>query len=321
MELFGVNKPVNQIQPLLSVCVPTYQHKDYIRDCLDGILMQQTSFPYEIILGEDESTDGTRGICVEYANKYQDKIRLFLRSRKDVIHISGNPTGRFNLTENFKAAKGKYIALCDGDDYWTDPYKLQKQVDLLDKNPEYSICFTDCLICDEHGSPLLMHGLGEQARANIEQRDLCSGKFFRVPTVVFRNIIRTFPKEFYKVYNADIFLFCLLLNYGKAGYINEVTANYRQHEGGIWSFKDRAFMIKNNLNTYITLLSIIDNKNRPQLLANIRFRYKRLDNYYRENKQFINILKTRCRFIFHRLKYRDFKFPRVKSLIIRTMKW
>src|SRR5690606_32143685 len=109
----------------------------------------QTTFPFEIILGEDESSDGTREICIQYAAKHPDKIKLFLRSRKDVIYINGNPTGRYNFIENLKACTGKYIALCEGDDYWTDPLKLQKQVDFLEGNPEYVGCFHSTLIADE----------------------------------------------------------------------------------------------------------------------------------------------------------------------------
>ncbi|MEQ6122351.1 glycosyltransferase [Reichenbachiella sp. MALMAid0571] len=130
----------NDSLPLVSVCVQTYQHVNYIRECLEGILMQKTSFQFEIVIGEDESNDGTREICVEYAEKNPDKIRLFLRSRKDVIYINDNPSGRFNFIENLKATRAKYIALCEGDDYWTDPLKLQKQVDVLEANPEYGIC-------------------------------------------------------------------------------------------------------------------------------------------------------------------------------------
>jgi cellulose synthase/poly-beta-1,6-N-acetylglucosamine synthase-like glycosyltransferase len=112
--------------PLVSVCVMTYNQADYIEDCLEGILMQKTDFPVEILLGEDGSSDGTRKICIDYANKYPDKIRLFLHHRENNIKINGKQTGRFNFLYNFYAAKGKYIALCDGDDYWTDHLKLQK---------------------------------------------------------------------------------------------------------------------------------------------------------------------------------------------------
>src|SRR5690606_9059601 len=109
----------------------------------------QTTFPFEIILGEDESSDGTREICIQYAAKHPDKIKLFLRSRKDVIYINGNPTGRFNFIENLKACSGKYIALCEGDDYWTDPLKLQKQVDFLEAYVDHTICWTNYQILED----------------------------------------------------------------------------------------------------------------------------------------------------------------------------
>ena len=127
-------------KPLVSVCIQTYQHAGFIAECLDSVLMQHTNFSFEIILGEDESKDDTRKICKEYAEKYPSKIKLFLRSRKDVIYINGKPSGRFNLIENLKSCQGKYIALCEGDDYWVEPLKLQKQVDLLEKNPQLIAC-------------------------------------------------------------------------------------------------------------------------------------------------------------------------------------
>lgn len=124
--------------PLVSVCVQTYQHGRYIEECLDSILMQRTNFAFEIILGEDESTDGTREICLSYAKKYPNIIQLILRSRKDVILINGKASGRGNMLENMRRARGKYIAFLEGDDYWTDPEKLQFQVDFMEKHPE---CF------------------------------------------------------------------------------------------------------------------------------------------------------------------------------------
>src|SRR5689334_382568 len=103
MEYLGVDKIVNKAKPLVSAIVLTYQHAPYISQCLESILMQQTNFPFEIIVGEDESSDGTREICEKFAENYPDKIRLFLRSRKDVIYYNGSPTGRYNFLENLKA--------------------------------------------------------------------------------------------------------------------------------------------------------------------------------------------------------------------------
>ncbi len=105
--------------------------------------MQKTNFQFEILLGEDASTDGTREICIEYAKKYPNKIKLFLHSRENNIKINGQQTGRFNFLYNLSSACGKYIALCEGDDYWTDPLKLQKQVDFLEANPESAMVCTD----------------------------------------------------------------------------------------------------------------------------------------------------------------------------------
>jgi glycosyltransferase involved in cell wall biosynthesis len=129
--------------PLVSVNIITYNHEPYIVQAIEGALMQKTNFPYEVLIGEDDSSDGTREICKEYAAKYPDKIRLFLNDRKNVIYINGQPTGRWNFINLLKKAKGKYIAICEGDDYWTDPYKLQKQVDFLEANPEYGLVHTE----------------------------------------------------------------------------------------------------------------------------------------------------------------------------------
>ena len=116
------------MDPLVSVCVVAYEQKDFIRQCLDSILGQKTNFEWELIIGEDGSTDGTKEICEDYAKRYPDKIRLQLRSRQEVIHINGRPTARYNIIQTIKASKGKYIAILEGDDYWTDPRKLQKQI-------------------------------------------------------------------------------------------------------------------------------------------------------------------------------------------------
>lgn len=127
-------------KPVVSVCVLTYQHVNYIRKCIESILMQQTDFLYEILLGEDQSSDGTREICIEYAQKYPDKIRLFLHHRENNIKINGRHTGRFNFLYSLFSARGKYIAMCEGDDYWTNPFKLQNQVDEMEANLDINIC-------------------------------------------------------------------------------------------------------------------------------------------------------------------------------------
>jgi glycosyltransferase involved in cell wall biosynthesis len=121
--------------PLLTVRTYTYQHKDYIRQCIEGVLMQKTTFPFEYIIGEDFSTDGTREIVFEYAQGYPHIIR--------VITADYNVGGEANVVRCRQRTHGKYIALCDGDDYWIDPLKLQKQVDFLETHPEYGLVHSD----------------------------------------------------------------------------------------------------------------------------------------------------------------------------------
>lgn len=119
--------------PLVSIVCITYNHEPYLRQALDGFLMQRTTFPVEIILAEDCSTDGTRAICEEYAKRYPDKIR-YIWSETNVGAVA-------NERRAIEAASGKYLAFCEGDDYWTDADKLQLQVDWLETHPDYSVCW------------------------------------------------------------------------------------------------------------------------------------------------------------------------------------
>jgi glycosyltransferase involved in cell wall biosynthesis len=221
--------------PMVSVCVLAYQHAPYIRECLDSILMQQTSFPIEILIGEDESTDGTREICQEYAAQHPDRIRLFLRSRKDVIFVAGKPTGRFNFVETIRATQGKYIALCDGDDYWTDPLKLQKQVDYMETHPECVGCHhwhryaisSEAGVYEECEAPTEHQGYWPEPIATSQ--DIFANRLrIKTRTHLFRNIIGEFPSWFYTVAFGDVPLTMILGKHGYFGFMNEVMAVYRQ---------------------------------------------------------------------------------------------
>ncbi|HOS16706.1 MAG TPA: glycosyltransferase [Bacteroidales bacterium] len=236
-EYFGCDKPVNHIVPLVSVSVATYQHEAYIKQCLDSILMQQTDFPIEIIIGEDGSVDGTKDICMSYAEKFPDKIRLFMRNRKLSQYITSNgKTIRFNGLWNRMSARGKYIAMCEGDDYWTDPAKLQKQVDFLEKHEDYSLCFHNAIV----------HWEGEPQRdtiyALIENRKydgLEIQKRWIVPTasMVFKtDVVRScaynqrIVNEKY-LYGDQLILFTAE-ELGSLYGMNEIMSVYRRNEGG-----------------------------------------------------------------------------------------
>lgn len=194
MEYLGANKPVNQREPLVSVCVTTYQHSDYIRRCLDGILNQDVDFLFEIIIGEDGSTDGTREICKEYAEKYPDVIRLFLRSRDDVIYINSKPTGRFNYLANMKSARGKYVAICDGDDYWYHSRKISNQVCFLEKETTYVGVAHNTLI--QKGRTIKI--ARPRRSFNIGTNELLNGNPIPAPSIMYRkDALPTFDEKIY----------------------------------------------------------------------------------------------------------------------------
>jgi len=110
----------------VSICITTYNHEEYISQALDSVLAQATDFEFEILLGEDDSSDNTRTIVKKYQKMFPEKIRLYLNDRKNVIYINGMATGRWNFINNINHARGDYIALLEGDDYWVDNLKLKK---------------------------------------------------------------------------------------------------------------------------------------------------------------------------------------------------
>lgn len=227
-------------QPLVSVVVPTYQHVHYIAACLEGILGQETLFPVEILVGEDESSDGTREICQQFARAYPGRIRLFLRSRKDVIHINGRPTGRANFLALLNAAKGTYIALCEGDDHWIDKKKLQQQITLLEADPNAVACFTNAYNEIAGVRTEYLDGVYTKRPGPIvQQSELVNGQGLPTCTVIFRkSALLPIPKCLYKSPTADTALYCHVSNTGHFVFLPDITAVRVMHPGGIHSLKN-----------------------------------------------------------------------------------
>ena len=234
--------------PVVSICVQTYQHKKYLESCLNSILAQQTNFNYEILLGEDGSTDGTRELCIEYAEKYPEKIKLFLHHRENQIKVLGEPTSNFNAFYNFFSAKGRYIAFCEGDDYWDDPNKLQTQVNFLQNNPSYIFCYHKYEEVDQHQNSIAYSLRLSQPTSDISSAELKKEVVHPLLlTICFRNVIKKIPLGITQVINVDSFLLSLFGNYGQAKFINEINpSKYRRHQGGMWSdrFKRKKFLSK-----------------------------------------------------------------------------
>jgi len=214
---------------LVSVCVITYNHCNYIRQCLDAILMQQTIFPIEVIVNDDCSTDGTAEIIKEYELKYP---HLFKPIYQVENQYSKGVRGMF-AKFCFPKAKGKYIAMCEGDDYWTDPLKLQKQVDFLENNEDYSMCF--------HGAKIIstVNNHIDLRCDCIEDRDYSANELFQswtVPTasIVYRSECLHFPIVKDEMFlNGDIKLILMVSQFGKIRGMASIMSVYRMHVGGV----------------------------------------------------------------------------------------
>ncbi len=213
--------------PLVSISCITFNHAPYIRQCLEGFLMQKTNFKIEVLIHDDASTDGTEEIIREYESQYPDIIKPLYE--KENQWVKGR---RGSKVFNFPRAKGKYMALCEGDDYWTDPLKLQKQVDFLEVNPGYAFCFHSAEVVTE------LDNIYQNFNVTLETRKYTGEEILRrwtVPTasVVYRNYdYRSIPTD-HRFLFGDIILFLWLAEKGKIYCINESMSVYRRHEGGV----------------------------------------------------------------------------------------
>jgi glycosyltransferase involved in cell wall biosynthesis len=219
-----------------------YNHEKYIEQALDSILMQSVNFNYEIVIGEDCSTDNTRSILLSYKEKHPEKIKLLLHDK--------NIGAAKNQIEVFSNCTGKYIAMLEGDDYWTDPLKLQKQVDFLETNPDYVMTYSRAQVFNDEG--LVEKTIG--AQKDLTQDALIKTTGINTLTVCFRNVIKEFPKEMYLSPFGDLFLWSLLGHYGKGKFLGDIQpAMYRIHEGGVFSLQDTKRRQEMWLNTSFAL--------------------------------------------------------------------
>lgn len=193
----GLSERKESKELMVSVTLLTYFHAKYIRDCLDGIVRQQTDFRFEVIVGDDCSEDGTQDILKEYAEKYPDIFKLVLRPK--------NIGATHNLYDLLMRAKGKYIAGLEGDDYWTDVHKLQKQVEFLEQHPEYIGCSHEVDVVDEHGKEIyLSHKYIEGRHWTFYKKIFTYKDYqkFELPgqgsSYVYRNVFRE-PKYDYSI--------------------------------------------------------------------------------------------------------------------------
>lgn len=213
-------------KPLVSIACGTYNQEKYIAQTIEGFLMQKTSFDFEIIVHDDASTDRTKEIVMSYTKKYPDKFNNIYQNENQLSKDTSSVSRIM-----FSHAKGKYIALCEGDDYWTDPYKLQKQVDFLESNEEYVACFHKVKILEKSGD-LVDDYITIVPNKHETIEDLArDGNYIHTPSVIFRNAIKKFPEAFFISPIGDYFMYMLLAEHGKFKYLTDTMAVYRNGVG------------------------------------------------------------------------------------------
>ncbi|GLU51116.1 glycosyltransferase family 2 protein [Dyadobacter frigoris] len=256
----------------VSVCVPTFNHEEYIEHMLKGALMQETDFTFEIVIGDDASTDNSQQIIQKYAEQYPEIIKAYLHKENQGPDNPREFAGRNNVLQLLKACKGEYVAMCEGDDYWTDPHKLQKQVDFLDSHPDFAICHHNMLVTYEDGSPSHTFNKNSQPLVSTIDDILQDRWFMATASWMYRNYFLT---EDFAPWHAlaaagDWALSIQLAAKGKIGYLPETMGVYRKHSAGLSN-------VHSNVNVWFL-------KNRKEMFENV--------NLWLDKKYDVTIIKT-----------------------------
>jgi glycosyltransferase involved in cell wall biosynthesis len=220
--------------PVVSICCITYQHVNFIRDALEGFFMQETTFPVEIIIRDDASTDGTAEIVREYQEKYPQLIRSILHTENQWYE------GKRAFPEVFAMARGEFIALCEGDDYWISPSKIQSQVGQMKKKPDASFCFHNTLTIDE--SRIAKGEICPKDKSLLHSLDeLFLNNFIHTSSILFRRSkFSGFPECLKNSPMGDWPLCILLAEKGPFLYLDKIMSHYRLHSGSSWSARTQA---------------------------------------------------------------------------------
>lgn len=244
---------MNSSEIMVSICCITYNHEKYIAQALDGFLMQKTNFRYEIIIGEDCSTDNTKKIIEDYCLNYPGKVQIVT----DTVNVGGTKNG----IRTFDHAKGKYIAICDGDDYWTDPLKLQKQIDFMESQQDCVMCCHYSRVINDKGELIYENPAPVSLEFAYEDVLLGRKEETRTSSILMKNKLQikqiSSNDWFYRVYGTDTFfkLYALAKEGGKIYVLPEVMSVYRLHNGGIWSMIDSKLRKKRMISDFNIMIN------------------------------------------------------------------
>ena len=248
------------MRPMVSIIMLTYNHEKFISDAINGVLIQKTNFPVQLIVANDHSTDATTAI-VEKFRRENPEIVLGFDNKK-------NLGPRFNFIKAYSYASGKYVAMCEGDDFWSDPYKLQKQVDFMESNPEYVVCFHDIKIINEAGEEKDDKRQPNESKRDFEKYSLLEA-YIPTPTILYRKVVNVLPAYFKKSDSGDALLLALLTQFGRAKYIKDIKESFvRVHDGGIWSSRPFLARWNSNLKTKYLIFKSLNGALRKKIFDN-----------------------------------------------------
>ena len=230
---------------LVSIDCLTYNHEAFIRHAIEGFLMQKTDFSFEILIHDDASTDQTANIVRKYEKKYPNII-------KPIYQKENQYSKGVEISKEFQytRAKGKYIAYCEGDDYWIDPLKLQKQVDFMENNHEYSMSCHNAIALYENKQKKPFLFAPDNLATELSMTDVLKGWLFPSNSMLFqKKIVNEMPSWQDKVYNGDYFLHLWCSHHGKIKYFDELMSVYRKNIDSLSETigKDIDFLYKNIL--------------------------------------------------------------------------
>lgn len=216
------------MKPKVSILCITFNQRKFIRQAIDSFLMQKTDFEFEILIHDDKSTDGTMEIIKEYEKAYPDIIRPFYEKKNQYSQANYS-----FITDLYVRARGQYIAFCEGDDYWINIHKLQKQVDFLDKHPDYALCFHPAKVVFENHEErdTLFPDSMDKKEFNLER--LLRANFMQTSSVVYRNVGHYDTMASDPV-PGDWYAHLFHAAHGKIGFLPTVMSVYRRHDGGVW---------------------------------------------------------------------------------------
>lgn len=288
-------------KPLVSICCITFNHELFIAEAIESFLMQVTDFDFEIVVGEDCSIDNTGEIVENYALKYPNKIRL--------LNNSVNLGLQKNFHRTLKACKGDFIAYCEGDDYWIDPYKLQKQTDILINNSDIVFCFSNALIKNNNtDTETFVIKKNHKIKKKFNLDDYI-GNYHAIPmlTTFFRaKCIQKLPVFLESIIQLDYAFRFIIGSQGDFAYLPEATAVYRKHDGGITnnstSFLLSMLKVNKELNIYF------DYKYERFFGTYPTKTYEKLCYTYAEKKYFTKVIRYFFKSLFiSKYKLRPFK--------------